>query len=135
MIQGLDHLALAVADLPRAVDFYCNVLGMRPVDNRNPAQQGFFWVNFGPGQTLNLALHPGGTPNALGIPHDPFRGPHAAFAAPEESLGELRARLEARNITVRESRTGLYFTDPDGNFLEVTCWRESALRRAGEAHW
>ena len=135
MIQGLDHLALAVADLPRAVDFYCNVLGMRPADSRNPAEARYFWVNFGPGQTLNLALHPEGTPRNLGVPHDPTRSPHAAFAASEESLGELKAGLEAHGVAVRGSRTGLYFADPDGNFLEVTCWRESALRRAGGTHW
>ena len=135
MIQGLDHLALAVSDLPRAVSFYCDVLGMRPVDERNPAEETYFWVNFGFGQTLNPARYPEGTPHALGTPHDPSRSPHAAFAAPEESLSTLKKRLEAWGVKVRESRTGLYFSDPDGNFLEVTCWREHALKRAGQAHW
>lgn len=56
MIQGLDHAALNVADLPEAVAFYQNVLGMRPVDSSDPATSAYFWLNFGSSQTLNLTL-------------------------------------------------------------------------------
>jgi catechol-2,3-dioxygenase len=36
---------------------------------------------------------------------------------------------------VRETETSVYFSDPDGNALEVTCWREKRLRETGRDHW
>ncbi len=122
MIQGLDHAALAVSDLPRAVSFYRDMLGLRPVDARDPATSSY-WLNFGPGQTLNLALAPERTPNALGL------------AADLNTMAELERRLVKRGIKPHRSRTGVYFCDPDGNFLEVTCWREKGLEEAGAEHW
>ncbi len=135
MIQGLDHAALNVSDLPRAVSFYRDVLGMRPVDARDPATSSFFWLNFGPGQTLNLTLAPEHPPKALGLTADLYTSAHLAFAAPEAFLVELERRLVEHGVKPHRSRTGVYFCDPDGNLLEVTCWREKGLREAGAEHW
>ncbi len=134
MIQGFDHAALAVSDLPRAVSFYRDVLGLRPVDTSDPATSSH-WLNFGPGQTLNLTLAPERTPKALGLETDLNTSAHLAFAAPEAFLVELERRLVEHGVTPHRSRTGVYFCDPDGNFLEVTCWREKGLEEAGAEHW
>ena len=135
MIQGLDHAALTVSDLPRAVSFYRDVLGLRPVDARDPATSSYFWLNFGPGKTLNLTLAPQRTPKALGLTADLNTSAHLAFAAPEAFLAELEARLAEYGIKLHRSQTGVYFCDLDGNFLEVTCWREKSLRDARAEHW
>jgi catechol-2,3-dioxygenase len=100
-----------------------------------PGEAAFYWLNFGPAQTLNLSLNPEQTPRAMHQELDWTRTPHLAFSAPEAFLDEVAARLEARGMTSRRSKTGLYFTDPDGNFLEVTCWREQALQAVGLTHW
>lgn len=133
MIQGLDHAALNISDLPEAVAFY-RELGMRPVDARDPATSSYFWLNFGPGQTLNLTLAPERTPSALGSETDLDTSAHLAFVAPETFVEELQKRLIERNIGVHRSRTGVYFCDPSGNFLEVTCWREKSLEDSGAEH-
>lgn len=65
MIQGLDHAAITVSDIPTAIAFYVQVLGMRPVDSGPPDEAAFYWLNFGPAQTLNLSLDPAHTPRAL----------------------------------------------------------------------
>ena len=135
MIQGLDHAALNVADLLEAVAFYQNVLGMRPVDSSDPATSAYFWLNFGPGQTLNLALAPERTPKALGLDTDLYTSAHLAFAAPEAFLGTVEKRLTDRGIETHRSRTGVYFCDLDSNFLEITCWREKGLKDSGAKHW
>lgn len=135
MVQGLDHAALNVANLPRAVTFYETVLGMRPVDTRDPATASYFWLNFGLGQTLNLTLAPQRTPEALALEADLSASAHLAFSAPEAFLGVLEGRLTEREVAFHRSRTGVYFSDPDGNFLEVTCWREKGLKDAGAEHW
>lgn len=135
MIQGFDHAALNVADLPEAVAFYQNVLGMRPVDSSDPTTSACFWLNFGFGQTLNLALAPERTPIALGLKTDLYTSAHLAFAAPEAFLETVEKRLTDRGIKTHRSRTGVYFCDLNGNFLEVTCWREKGLRDSGAEHW
>ena len=60
---------------------------------------------------------------------------HLAFRAPRGFLTQLKPKLEHLGVLKHESATGLYFTDSDGNSLEVTCWREHALQAAGQAHW
>ena len=135
MIQGLDHIALAVSDLKRSATFYCDVLGMRVVDSGPVESAEFYWLNFGAGQTLNLALNPAQTPKALGIELNWSRTPHVAFSAPDETLEVLEKRLDKQGILYKRSATGLYFADPDGNYLEVTFWREKGLRDAGIPHW
>ena len=78
MIQGLDHAALNVADLPLAVTFYQEVLGFRSVDARDPAVSSYFWLNFGAGQTLNLTLAPERTPKALDLGTNLYTSAHLA---------------------------------------------------------
>ncbi len=134
MIQGLDHAAICVSDIEKSVAFYRNVLGMRVVDSR-PLTSSYLWLNFGPGQTLNLTLAPEQTPKVLAEKTGLDLSAHLAFRAPRSFLTQLKPKLEDLDVLKRESATGLYFTDPDGNFLEVTCWREHALKEAGQAHW
>lgn len=134
MIQGLDHAAICVSDIERSVAFYRGVLGMRVVDSR-PFTSSYLWLNFGPGQTLNLTLAPEQTPKVLAQKTGLDLSAHLAFRAPRNFLDQLKPKLEDLGVLKHESATGLYFTDPDGNFLEVTCWREHALEEAGQAHW
>ncbi|WP_266074790.1 VOC family protein [Haladaptatus caseinilyticus] len=127
-IQGFDHVALPVSDLRRAVSFYRDVLGLRSVDRRDPDIDDYHWLNLGQGQGLNLAR----VDEESRTDTSPR---HIAFNAPEEYLGEVIDRLEKRNRDVRKTDTSIYFSDPDGNELEITCWREKRLRESGVNHW
>lgn len=135
MIQGLDHAALCVSDIPKAAAFYRDVLEMRVVDSRPPETSPYLWLNFGPGQTLNLTLAPEQTPKVLAQKTGLDLSAHLAFRAPRSFLDRLKPELEDLGLLRHESATGLYFTDPNGNYLEVTCWREHALKEAGQVHW
>ncbi|WP_396611081.1 VOC family protein [Haloferax sp. S1W] len=125
-IYGFDHVALPVSDLARAVSFYTDTLGLQSVDERNPDDGTYHWVRVGQGQSLNLAET---------ADSDNVRPGHIAFAAPESFLDSLRERLDEEGIDFRDAETSLYFADPDGNELEVTCWRASRLRESGASHW
>jgi hypothetical protein len=47
---------------------------------------------------------------------------HLAFRTTEEEISTVKQRLASRSVKVRETRTSIYFRDPDDNFLELTHW-------------
>jgi len=135
MIQGLDHIAIAVSNIPSSVDFYHRLLGFRIVDSRDMEAYPYFWLNFGVAQNLTLSLNPKITPKSLGLSFDYPRVPHMAFCASELEISHLRQKLQQEGVEVHGDDTEIYFTDPDGNGIEVTCWREMGLKNAGKPHW
>ena len=135
-ILGFDHIALTVSDIPAALAFYVDLLGLRPADDRNPQTASYFWVSCGPAQSINLVRNPQATPGARGEQVTPDLTPHLALTCPLGDLDALHEKLQQAGVEVLlRSETGVYFCDPDGNFLEVTGWRESWARRAGVGHW
>ncbi|MDC7709546.1 VOC family protein [Vogesella indigofera] len=123
-IEGLDHLVLTVADIPRTVAFYRDVLGMVP-------------VTFGEGRVAlafgrhKINLHPAAAPL---LPH--ARVPQAGSAdlclIVAGELDEVAAELAAKGVAIElgpVARTGalgpirsLYLRDPDGNLLELSVY-------------
>jgi catechol 2,3-dioxygenase-like lactoylglutathione lyase family enzyme len=112
-IEGVDHVAFAVADQAQSISWYGDVLGLdevHPEWERHPAM-----------------LHRGGSGVALfagegrepGFLHLAFRVDSASFAEAQERLGE-------RGISFRVVDHGtahsLYFEDPDGIRLELTTY-------------
>jgi catechol 2,3-dioxygenase-like lactoylglutathione lyase family enzyme len=116
--QGLDHVAIAVADLDRAEEFYRDVLGLERVHEEwDPPR---VVASGGSG----MALFPAGMFNdevvgAPGILHFAFRVDREAFEAAQSELSE-------RGIEYRFSDHGaahsVYFSDPDGHRLELTTY-------------
>lgn len=102
--------------------FYTQVLDMRVVDTSAPETASFFWLNFGAGQTLNLCLNPEATPKAMDRQLDWHTTPHIAFLTSEDFLLLVESRLKKLGAPLKKSKTGLYFTHPDDNFLELTFW-------------
>ncbi|TWP46277.1 VOC family protein [Lentzea tibetensis] len=122
MIERLDHLVLTVADVERTVEFYEQVLGMRPVtfgDGRRA-------VAFGQ-QKINL--HPASEPIDPKAAH-PTPGSADLCFVTTQPVDAVLARLDARGVAVEEGpveRTGalgpmtsVYFRDPDRNLIEVS---------------
>ncbi|MEM6430024.1 MAG: VOC family protein [Deinococcota bacterium] len=135
MIYGFDHVAIAVSDIPMAIKFYEKILDMHPVDQRDPKTASFFWLKAGAGQSLNLCLAADKTPRARGDVLDWDTTPHIAFVCDQSFLDTVQKRLSNSGIVHQGNASSLYFTDPDGNFIELTCWREQRLKTSGAAHW
>jgi catechol 2,3-dioxygenase len=120
---GVDigHVHLKVADLDRALDFYCGVLGFeltqRLGDEAAFVAAGDYHHHIG----LNTWHSKGGSPPApgtTGLFHFAIRYPtRAALADALRRLVEAGVRLQgASDHGVSEA---LYLSDPDGNGIEL----------------
>lgn len=125
-IDRVLETALYVDDMDRAVAFYRDVLGLRPLngDDRLTA------LDAG-GATVLLLFRRGATLAGVEFaggripPHDGAGPVHVGFAIPADELEAWEARLAAHGVAI-ESRvswsrggTSLYFRDPDGHSLEL----------------
>lgn len=121
MLERIDHLVLTVADIPRTVDFYQRVLGMRhEVFGEGRSAQAF-------GQQ-KLNLHQAGREFEPKAAH-PLPGAIDLCLVTTWPLDRLLAHLAAEGVAVEEGpvrRTGalgpiesVYVRDPDGNLIEI----------------
>jgi catechol 2,3-dioxygenase-like lactoylglutathione lyase family enzyme len=120
-VSALDHLVLTVADIQASLDFYVQVLGMRP-------------ETFGAGRN---ALHCGAQKINLHLAGAEF-APHASRPTPGSAdlcfvsatpLAETLSHLQDCGIVLEAgpvARTGacgpitsVYFRDLDGNLIEL----------------
>jgi catechol 2,3-dioxygenase-like lactoylglutathione lyase family enzyme len=125
-VSGLLETALYVADMARAVRFFRDVLGLRPMlegDRLTAFDAGRSGVLllFLAGASLEDMSSPGGV-----VPGHDGSGPvHMAFAIPAGSAEAWRTHLAAQGVMLRSEvawpRGGqsLYFEDPDGHVLEL----------------
>ncbi len=114
--RGLRHLALRVADIDRATEFYCRVFGMKIVWQPDPENA---YLSSG---CDNLALHRGdaGDPRAQSMDHLGFIVPTIA----EIESGYAWAQANALDIATplkhhRDGSVSFYVRDPDGNAIQV----------------
>lgn len=134
-LQGLDHLNLGVRDLRVAAKFYTEILGgiVTKEPNWEAVRAGrttgayelvHMWTD---GGHLALYWQPWGQP----APDQMV--PHLAFTVETaDQLDVIAQRLERADVphvlaaasaaeTGQRLRASLYFRDPDGNQLELTC--------------
>lgn len=125
---GLSHLELEVTDLDRATDFFSRVFGLKMVGRENDALgRDSACLQMSSGQWM--MLHKVDSLNARSSAFYRFEGQHYAFMTPTmESLSALResiaregGRVDAlEQMQVRSATAhGLYFTDFDGNPLQL----------------
>jgi catechol 2,3-dioxygenase-like lactoylglutathione lyase family enzyme len=117
---GLSELILRVADVPRAVAFYRDVVGLTL--EREPAPEwAWFWSGIA-GELPRLGLT--SRPLSFGAAHT--GGPaHFAIAVPRAAIAAEKSRLESLGIEVEGPITfefwkadSIYFSDPDTNRVE-----------------
>ena len=125
-LERLDHYGLEVRDLQRAEHFYTTVLGFTVV-NRFGDQ---VLLECG-GQNLGLfgVRRPplSATERSALIAHPLGKG-HHAFKVARDDFAGARAALTAAGVECAApidwgDHDCMYFLDPDGNLLEVVCYR------------
>lgn len=112
MLTGLNHLTLAVTDLPRSVSFYHDLLQLR----LDATWDHGAYLSL-PGLWLCLSLDP----LCPSLPAAEYT--HAAFTVGADDFAALVQRLRAADVAQwRDNRSegaSFYFLDPDGHKLEA----------------
>jgi catechol 2,3-dioxygenase-like lactoylglutathione lyase family enzyme len=112
----LELIALPVADLVRAREFYGTTLGW-PVDHDTEVDASTHFVQVTPpGSACSIAFGRGISPMEPGS----LKGLQVVGADAHEALADLRARgVECSDIDDQPWGRFVYFTDPDGNAWSV----------------
>lgn len=108
---GVHHVSVNVTDVHLALEFYVDVLGLRPRTDRPDFGFGGAWLDIG-GQQIHLIEAP--------TPDD--RGQHVALHV--DDLDAAISDVRARGIEVSDAvRVGTgrqaFLHDPSGNMIEL----------------
>ena len=126
-LEGIVESILYVEDMPRAVAFYRDELGLEPMLGDPVRFQSF---KAGTNQVLLLfkrraTLEPMEVPGGVIPPHDGGGTHHIGLAISPAAYEAWLARLRERGIAIESETTwerggrSLYFRDPDGHLLEL----------------
>jgi catechol-2,3-dioxygenase len=135
-LNKIGHVLIAVSDMERSKDFYINTLGFSILEE--DMDHGGVFLTGGAGTHL-IDLVPGPRGDTAAAPATisdvkPKLGfGHLAFLV--DSADALRAahhELCEKGVTIlaaidHESQLSIYFSDPDGNMLEIYWERPDAL--------
>ena len=114
----VDHVALAVGDIDKAMLFYRRLFGNEVLkDSRTPRR----YLRLGP---CYMAIAPAAAGQAKRIDH--FGLGIENFDAPG-----MKSALEKAGLKVRESNVGLFVTDPDGTSVQI--WADQSWKQLSNA--
>ena len=121
MIKSIAHASFLVADVARALDFYCGVLDIHLNEHRPAFPFDGAWLDLNAeGQQLHLMQLP--NPDSKdGRPEHGGKDKHIALVV--DDLAALAERLEAAGVSFSRSKSGrdaFFCRDPDGNALEFS---------------
>ena len=114
----VDHVALAVGDIDKAMLFYRRLFGSEVLkDSRTPRR----YLRLGP---CYMAVAPAAAGETKRIDH--FSVGIENFDAPG-----MKSTLEKAGLKVRESNVGLFVTDPDGTSVQI--WADQSWKLLSNA--
>ena len=119
--RGVHHVAVLCADVERTIRFYQDVLEFpltEIFENRDYKGSNHFFFDIGNGNLLAFFDFPGldlgPYAEVLGGLH------HIAISVEPDRWEHLKGKLDAAGVRYQmESRTSIYFRDPDGARMEL----------------
>lgn len=118
MSISLHHVSLIVENTAKALEFYCDLLGLEQDMNRPDLGYPGAWLNVGQQQIHLLELT---NPDPVtGRPEHGGRDRHTAFGV--DDLGAIESKLEIADIAFTRSKSGrnaIFCRDFDGNGIEL----------------
>lgn len=132
-IQALGHVVLKVSDVARAEQFYNGVLGL-PICARMPGGERMTFFSLGDHHNfavMKAEAEGSGAGAGPGLHHVAFK-----IGTTLDELREAKAHLDSAGVKTtpidHEVTKSLYFTDPDGNGVEVYVDASDAWRAEPE---
>ncbi len=124
-VSQIDHVEVYVRDLERALEWYAAALGLTEVRRWEPEP-----ILIGVGDTyLALFQARSGLPDSKGVRaiQPPYRWHRVAWRVDAQGFADAIAHLSAFKIDLRGpidhgGAVSIYFSDPDGNLLEITTY-------------
>ncbi len=129
--QGVHHITLVGSNREAVIDFYQGVLGMPLVfsqPNLDVPEEEHLYFDTGDGRLITFFVRPtranDPTPNPEGIGHLH----HLAFTVSRAVYTQVAARLKERGVwntgpIDRGFMDSIYFRDPNGQLLELACYK------------
>lgn len=122
-LEGIDHVALAVADVEQAAKWYMEVLGF---DRLHEGMWNGVPTFIGKGNTA-IAFFPTNSRakstlsgrSGIRMLHLAFRANRKNFLAAQEELKRRGIKFEFQDHEISHS---IYFRSPDGHHLEITTY-------------
>jgi catechol 2,3-dioxygenase-like lactoylglutathione lyase family enzyme len=122
-VQGIDHIGLAVKDVRKSAEWYCEIFGLERLfedvwgDFPGVVGVGDTSIAFFPTDDPEVPLPPG-----LPIHHLAFRVDRANFNTAQQRLRQKGIEFEFQDHNIVHS---LYFYDPDGHLIELMTYELS----------
>jgi catechol 2,3-dioxygenase len=122
-LQHIDHVAITVSDMARALAWYRDVLGL---ERRHEEEWGDVPTMVCAGETC-VALFPSDLPDPRPVAvRETVSMRHFAFRADRENFLEARKRFRDLGIEFESADHGIaqsvYISDPDGHRIEITTY-------------
>jgi glyoxylase I family protein len=124
-LTSLNHVAVCVTDVERSKRFYREVLGLKEVDRPAFPFDGA-WYELADGRQFHLIVHD--RPLTLrGTTEIDLRDGHIAFGVKDFDGAVVHLRAAGVECVARPENVTpwkqIYFTDPDGNVIELNALR------------
>jgi catechol 2,3-dioxygenase-like lactoylglutathione lyase family enzyme len=121
-LDGIDHVALAVSDVERSVQWYIDILCL---ERQHEGMWNGVPAFVGKGNT-GIAFFPTRSDDFKSASHNRIRMLHLAFRANRKNFLRAQQQLKKRGIKFEfqdhEISHSIYFDDPDGHQLEITTY-------------
>lgn len=124
-IKGIDHVAVNVRDLDKALEFYTKVIGLK-ITKREPSKPGVEYF-LDCGLSLIGLIQAKDLDKKHAFENEGLGANHFSFQVHSKDFDPMIKHLESHGVKIefakkREKSWSLYFYDLDGNKLEVTAW-------------
>ena len=132
-IEDIDHIEMFVSDREKAAKWYEEIFGLKPIKELE------MWSKIGPlfignkDRSVTLAIMKGKKENDGSINRMAFRTTGEKFVeflnrVDSLDLFFLQEKITKAQVVDHDLSYSIYFDDPDGNKLELTCYDYDYLK-------
>ncbi len=130
-VQGVHHLTFVGSNREAVIEFYQGFLGMRLVldqPNLDVPGEEHLYFDAGDGRLLTYFVRPTRVNDPAPNPQEIGNLHHMALVVSHAVFTQVEARLAARGIentgpSDRGFMDSIYFRDPNGQLLELACYK------------